>query len=221
MVLIFISGLLLGVVLLAVVLFWKSQQRQVAATNPSPGTSAGPTTVTLVGRRADYFAKLSPQKEEFDPDATQAFLRSSNDFAATEPQKREGQTLAAPEGARLVGLSGGHKGRSFAIGDDGIAVGRSPACEVVLTDPRVSGRHAWVGIVDGKPVLRDLKSRNGTFLNAQIHASVTEVELRSGDTIFFGGHGGDQFRFVTNERRAARRESASPAALPPSTLDSQ
>jgi hypothetical protein len=208
MVLIFISGLLLGIVLFAVVLFWKSQQRQEAAANPPRDTSVGPATVALVGRRADYFAKLSPQKEEFDPDATQAFLRTSKDFAATEPHKREGQTLSAPDGARLVGLSGSHKGRSFAIADAGIAVGRNPACEVVLTDPRVSGRHAWVGIVDGKPLLRDLKSRNGTFLNAQIHASVTEVELRSGDTVFFGGHGGDQFRFVTSERRAARRDSA-------------
>jgi hypothetical protein len=214
---IFFSAVLLVLIVFAVVVFWRRTQGAQPDVGQPAQTPMGPTTVTLLGNRADYFPKTAARQEEFDPDATQAFLRSSNDFAATGPQKREGQALKAPGGARLVGLSGRHKGRSFSIATDGITVGRSPTCGVVLTDPRVSSNHAWVGIVDAKPLLRDLKSKNGTFLNAQIHASVTEVELRSGDTIFFGGHGGDQFRFVTNERRAARRDSA----LPPSALDPQ
>jgi pSer/pThr/pTyr-binding forkhead associated (FHA) protein len=65
-----------------------------------------------------------------------------------------------------------------------------------IADPRVSYHHAWIGIVDQKAVLRDLGSTNGTFLNAQIDAPVGEVVLSPGDTIFFGGHGRDQFRFV-------------------------
>ena len=61
--------------------------------------------------------------------------------------------------------------------------------------PCVSGRHAWIGLVDGKITLRDLQSTNGTFLNAQLRTPVNEVKLRSGDTIFIGGHLGEQFRF--------------------------
>ncbi len=71
-------------------------------------------------------------------------------------------------------------------------------CDIVLADDRVSSRHAWIGFVDGRIVLRDLQSTNGAFLNAQTHASVSEVNLRSGDTIFFGGHQGDQFRFIAD-----------------------
>jgi hypothetical protein len=211
------SAVLLVLVLLAVVVFWKRFAVGERVLGQTKETRSGPSTVALIGRRADYFPQTAARQDEFDPDATQAFLRSSKEFAATAPQKRQGQELKAPGGARLVGLSGSHKGRSFSIAKDGATVGRNASCAIVLTDPRVSGLHAWVGIVDSRPLLRDLNSRNGTFLNAQIHASVTEVELRSGDTIFFGGHGGDQFRFVTNERRAARRDSPSP----PPALDAQ
>jgi pSer/pThr/pTyr-binding forkhead associated (FHA) protein len=43
-----------------------------------------------------------------------------------------------------------------------------------------------------------LGSTNGTFLNARIDSPVSEIALSPGDTIFFGGHGRDQFRFVVN-----------------------
>ena len=69
--------------------------------------------------------------------------------------------------------------------------------DIVLTDICVSARRASTGFVKGKVVLRDLQSTNDPLLNEHVHWSITEVELRSGDTIFFGGHQADQFRFVT------------------------
>lgn len=95
-------------------------------------------------------------------------------------------------------MSGSNKGQTYAIPEPGITIGRNPSCDIVLTDQRVSSHHAWIGLVAGKPVLRDLNSTNGTFLNAQTHTSVSEVILRAGDTVFFGGHQGDQFRFVAD-----------------------
>lgn len=127
-----------------------------------------------------------------DPDATQMYLRPSKTGSTTEAQKRAGTAVS---GARLVGLAGSQKGQHFALTDAGLTVGRNPSCEIVLGDARVSGQHAWIGLVNGKAVLRDLNSSNGTFLNTG--ARVTgDTELCAGDTIFIGGHQGDQFRFV-------------------------
>jgi hypothetical protein len=143
--------------------------------------------------------EVGPASEAgFDAHETQVFMRPSSTSAATVPRIREGVAPVTLSGPRLVGLSGSRKGNTFPVLTAGITVGRHPSCDVVIVDPRVSGRHAWIGIVDGKAMLRDLKSTNGTFLNAQAQSSVSETELRSGDTIFFGGHHGDQYRFVAD-----------------------
>jgi pSer/pThr/pTyr-binding forkhead associated (FHA) protein len=105
---------------------------------------------------------------------------------------------ATVDTATIVGLSGSQRGRSYQVVEAGLTIGRSPSCDVVLDDHRVSSRHAWVGIVDGKAVLRDLESTNGTFLNTATQTPIRQVELCGGDTIFFGGHQGDQFRFVAS-----------------------
>lgn len=104
--------------------------------------------------------------------------------------------------ARLVGLSGAHKGRSFDIGgnDKGLFIGRQSVCDIQLQDKRVSGRHAWIGIVDGKAILRDLKSTNGTYVNAKMDTPIHQVELRPGDMVVLGGHLGEQFHFLVKEK---------------------
>ncbi|MBI4987811.1 MAG: FHA domain-containing protein [Rhodocyclales bacterium] len=132
-----------------------------------------------------------------DSDATLIHRRTSSASADIARQKREG-AAPATAAARLVCLSGSQKDASFPVEAAGITIGRSPSCDVVLTDHRVSSRHAWIGIANGKFVLRDLKSTNGTFINTQTRSSVGEIELRSGDTVFFGSHQGDQFRFLTD-----------------------
>jgi hypothetical protein len=156
----------------------------------------GPATLVRVDTQPP---EMPAVPDDFDPEATLVYRGSSQPAGVATARKREHvTTIATPSGAHLVGLSGPHKGSHIAISADGITVGRSPYSDIVLADPRVSFRHAWVGIVDGKAVLRDLKSTNGTFLNAQLKARITEMPLSSGDTIFFGGHQGDQFRFVVD-----------------------
>jgi len=139
----------------------------------------------------------SPAAKWADDDSQATLIhRRTSHAAPAAHHKREGATPASAA-ARLVGLSGSRKDASFPIAAAGITIGRSASCDVVLADHRVSSRHAWIGPQGGKFVLRDLESTNGTFLNTQIQASVGEVELRSGDTIFFGSHQGDQFRFLS------------------------
>jgi len=134
--------------------------------------------------------------DDEDEDATRVHMRTARAAAAVPPQ-RDG-TAPAASAAHLLGLSGSQKDVRVPIGAAGITIGRHASCDVVLADHRVSVRHAWIGISDGRFVLRDLKSTNGTYINTQIDSSVVEIELRSGDTVFFGSHQGDQFRFRTD-----------------------
>lgn len=64
-------------------------------------------------------------------------------------------------------------------------IGRSPECELQLEDEGISRRHAQLEISEeGQAVLRDLGSRNGTWVNNQkIEAPTT---LKSSDQLRFG-----------------------------------
>jgi adenylate cyclase len=65
-------------------------------------------------------------------------------------------------------------------------VGRSPECEVIIADPRVSRRHAMIRKQDGGFYLFDLGSFNGSYLNG---ARLTATRrLHHGDVISFAEH---------------------------------
>lgn len=62
-------------------------------------------------------------------------------------------------------------------------IGRSEESEIVLVDPSVSRAHAVVEIRGGEPVVRDVGSTNGTYVNGR---RVRSHPLRDGDEIRFG-----------------------------------
>ncbi len=62
-------------------------------------------------------------------------------------------------------------------------IGRSEESEIVLLDPSVSRAHALVEVLAGEPIVRDLGSTNGTFLNGR---RVEAERLRDGDELRFG-----------------------------------
>ena len=69
------------------------------------------------------------------------------------------------------------------IDADGIVLGRSPNCDVVIKDFGVSRRHAEV-VIDGEECrLVDLKSKNGTQVNG---VRVLDAILNEGDQILLG-----------------------------------
>jgi len=73
---------------------------------------------------------------------------------------------------------------SFNIQGDSIMVGRDRTCSIVLAHPAVSRRHARITITGATPpVLEDLNSANGTFVN---NARVDRVKLKAGDVVRFG-----------------------------------
>jgi hypothetical protein len=143
-------------------------------------------------------AKAVAAEAAYDPAATRIHVRTTPVGASPALQNREEVPLPKEAVPRLVCVGGTQKDNSFPVTVAGITVGRSTDNDIVIADARASQRHAWVGIVDRKAVLRDLGSTNGTFLNAQIDARVDEIVLNPGDTIFFGGHGRDQFLFVVD-----------------------
>jgi FHA domain/FhaA, N-terminal domain len=62
-------------------------------------------------------------------------------------------------------------------------VGRGDEGEIVLLDPSVSRAHAIVEFDAGEPVVRDLDSTNGTYVNGR---RVRVESLRDGDELRFG-----------------------------------
>jgi hypothetical protein len=65
-----------------------------------------------------------------------------------------------------------------------LVIGRSSACQLVLADDTVSRRHAELRTDDGRWLLRDLGSSNGTWVNGR---RVVEAEVRPGDLVHLGG----------------------------------
>jgi serine/threonine protein kinase len=71
----------------------------------------------------------------------------------------------------------------YPIQGDSIMVGRDRTCQVVLSHPAVSRRHARITLSGNLPVLEDLKSANGTYVN---NTRVERVKLKAGDVVRFG-----------------------------------
>lgn len=67
--------------------------------------------------------------------------------------------------------------------DREMLIGRSRSCDIVLDDPTVSRRHARLIHRDGRWVLQDLASTNGTHLNGR---RIGRCELRVGDLLLLG-----------------------------------
>jgi serine/threonine-protein kinase len=64
-----------------------------------------------------------------------------------------------------------------------VMVGRDRTCAIVLAHPAVSRKHARITFDGTSPVLEDLKSANGTYVN---NARVDRVKLKVGDVVRFG-----------------------------------
>ncbi|MPZ20351.1 MAG: GAF domain-containing protein [Luteitalea sp.] len=86
--------------------------------------------------------------------------------------------------------------------DRAVLIGRDPAVDLVLEDPRVSKRHARLQSGAEAWSLEDLGSKNGTRING---SPVILVNLRSGDWVSFGGLLA-RFEIISEEAAAALYE---------------
>ena len=86
---------------------------------------------------------------------------------------------------RFTILNGDRAGERLGLGGSGIRIGReSTMCEIVFENPKVSRLHAEVVSIDGRVLLIDRNSSNGTFVNDQ---KIDRRFLNDGDIIYFGG----------------------------------
>lgn len=66
-----------------------------------------------------------------------------------------------------------------------LLIGRHHCCDIVVDDLTVSRQHARLVFRDGKWIIRDLCSTNGTLVNEE---RVGRSELRPGDQVTLGEH---------------------------------
>ncbi|WFB36545.1 FHA domain-containing protein [Kiritimatiellota bacterium B12222] len=69
------------------------------------------------------------------------------------------------------------------LADQPITVGRSPDADIITLDERASRMHCSVRIWDGEYYVKDLKSKNGTYLN---HQKIEMAKIKPGDKIRLG-----------------------------------
>lgn len=77
--------------------------------------------------------------------------------------------------------------REIAATAEGVCFGRDPSSDIVVPGdhfPHVSGRHMQLRLVDGAPVVEDLRSKNGTTVNGEV--IVGESTVANGDIIQLG-----------------------------------
>jgi len=84
---------------------------------------------------------------------------------------------------QLVVVDGPDHGRAARIDGVEITVGTSDACQLVLTDDRVSGRHLAIRPDGERFVARDLGSKNGVVYEGSL---ITEATVSVGATFMVG-----------------------------------
>ena len=147
----------------------------------APAREPAPPVVEYAPPIVEYPApKLEPtpppspsaDTEPFDPSRTVAIIRE--------------KTVPISYGS-IRFISGVLEGQQFEIDPEGSYIGReSTLSQIVVTDPRISKRHLWIGVRDGAVKVIDQDSRNGTFINDPKTERITEATLNSGDTVIMG-----------------------------------
>jgi hypothetical protein len=117
---------------------------------------------------------------EVDDGLARGRFRCSATFVEGEGEMPPAVPAAGDAG--LVLLDGDRVADTFRLGS-ATTIGRLPECEVVITDPGASRKHAQVVRRDDGFVLTDLGSTNGTLVNGE---TVRERLLVDGDRITIG-----------------------------------
>src|SRR5690242_1412805 len=93
-----------------------------------------------------------------------------------------GRTAPRTYMLQVVGQAGA-PGASVALGARPVVVGAQAGCDLVLSDPKVSRRHAELAMTTEGVRVKDLGSTNGTWYQG---TRIGEVVVPAGATVQFG-----------------------------------
>jgi hypothetical protein len=171
-----------------------------AQTRDDDGALTAPSTYAVFVSPAD-FDRLAEHREYLERAWSELLADLAASVGATFAQG-DAQVTMAPRASVPLGAVSIEAGDAVARGaqytlrmlkglpPDGVysiegtaRVGRSDESEIVLADPSVSRAHAVLEISFGEPLVRDLGSTNGTFVNGR---RVSLERLHDGDELLFG-----------------------------------
>ena len=115
-------------------------------------------------------AEAGEQTQTFTADEHAELLETLDDLAIQGP-------------ALIVRSGGGRSGETFAPQGERTTIGRSPDCGIFLDDVTVSRKHATLVQREGRWLVEDEGSLNGTFVNRK---RVETAELSDGDELQIG-----------------------------------
>lgn len=142
------------------------------------------TNLPAAAPEAPPASPIESEETDFDPSRTVAIVR-------------EPPTVEITYG-KIKFVSGVLSGEEFPVEPAGSYVGREPSlAQIVVSDPRISKRHLWVGVRDGAVTIVDQESRNGTFINDPRSERVHEAKLNSGDVVIMGESDVARFEFTS------------------------
>ncbi len=104
---------------------------------------------------------------------------------------------------RLVAVDGQWKGTLFPLDEPEVQIGRDSSNQVLLTDPSVSRAHCVLEAIPTGYRLKDLESRNGSFVNG---IPIRSHELQNGDRVEIGR---SAFIYLTQDDDPVTGESPS------------
>ena len=97
------------------------------------------------------------------------------------------------ETAMLLMVEGPAPGKRIFMDQPVLLIGRDERCDIVIAERQVSRHHASITLEDDSHVVRDLGSKNGTFVNGQEldgrALNVNEAKPRTQDGNRPGGNG--------------------------------
>jgi len=142
--------------------------------------------------RSDLFGqrvrKLQPDAAAAAPAPAAAFPVAAGAAASSAPTAAVshpaapasgpgGETASTENATRLVITSGQKAGAEFPLGRDEITIGRSSDSAIIIRDDYTSTHHARLMLWNGRWMIQDLDSTNGTFLNGSRVTVPTPIPL--------------------------------------------
>ncbi len=107
-------------------------------------------------------------------------------------------------------LTGKHQGKTLTLPADIVIVGRDPKAHIRVNSTEVSRHHCEIHVRGTNVIVKDLGSRNGTFVNGE--AIFGEVPIQPGDTL----HVGSMVFELAGKKKPAAQKTSGPRKPPDS-----